>query len=302
VETKPILAAVVRMIVSLAILALGVTGCLALVFRESAEATAPSVARPPQVRTVAIEPHAGELEIHIDGTVVPFREISLAAEVAGRVTYKAKAARAGSYVFAGTVLIRIDPRNYELQIKRLTSQLSQADSNLKELDVEISNAQTLGELADEDLALHRRELQRLQKLSGGSIVTDSELDRSKQAELSARNSQLTLRNEVRLLSTRRGRLEGARELVAADLERAALDLERTEITAPVDGVVVSDFVEQDSYLQPGTPLLTIEDTSAVEVACHLRSDQLYWLWRQTLTQSDEPQHGYEIPRTPVLSP
>jgi multidrug efflux pump subunit AcrA (membrane-fusion protein) len=63
------------------------------------------------------------------------------------------------------------------------------------------------------------------------------------------------------------------------LEKAKLDLSRTKITAPVDGVVVVDSVEKDSYVKKGTALVTIEDTSAVEVKCSLRVDELAWIWR-----------------------
>ena len=46
------------------------------------------------------------------------------------------------------------------------------------------------------------------------------------------------------------------------LERAQLDLGRTRISAPVSGVVVEEMVEAESFVSKGSPLVTIEDTSA----------------------------------------
>ena len=65
---------------------------------------------------------------------------------------------------------------------------------------------------------------------------------------------------------------------ASNLKKARLDLQRTQVFAPADGVIVSDFVEQDSYVQRGTLLLTLEDTAKAEVKCKLQMEDLYWLW------------------------
>ena len=56
-----------------------------------------------------------------------------------------------------------------------------------------------------------------------------------------------------------------------------------QITAPIDGVIVLEEVEEDSYVNKGTLLVAIEDTSAVEVKCSLRMDELYWLWCQAFS-------------------
>jgi hypothetical protein len=72
----------------------------------------------------------------------------------------------------------------------------------------------------------------------------------------------------------------------------------------MEGVIVTDLVEEDDYVRKGTSLVTIEDTSKVEVRCHLRVDELYWLWNQMGLGPGEaresgPQSGYQIPKAPV---
>jgi multidrug efflux pump subunit AcrA (membrane-fusion protein) len=76
----------------------------------------------------------------------------------------------------------------------------------------------------------------------------------------------------------------AKTLTQLKKKKAEYDLERTKIKAPVDGVIVLDSVEQGDYVQIGAPLLTIEDTTAVEVKCNLRMDKLYWVWDQNQNQ------------------
>jgi multidrug efflux pump subunit AcrA (membrane-fusion protein) len=128
------------------------------------------------------------------------------------------------------------------------------------------------------------------------------LDRAKQTELTARNGLVQFRNQLQLSKTRQRRLASARELVATDLEQAKLDLERTEIVAPVDGVVIDDLVERDSFVQKGETVFALEDTSAVEVKCRLKMEELYWVWRQTGQDFEgrgAESAGYDIPRIPV---
>jgi multidrug efflux pump subunit AcrA (membrane-fusion protein) len=155
-------------------------------------------------------------------------------------------------------------------------------------------------LADEDVELNRRELERLQKI-GTPAISETVIDQAKRVELASRNSLQSLRNQLLLLKSRQARLEGTRELAATELEKAELDLSRTRVSSPVAGVIVRESVEQDSFVQKGATLVTIEDTSAVEVRCNLKMEQVTWLWRQASAAglSASPHGGYQIPPTPV---
>jgi len=77
-----------------------------------------------QVHAIEVVRESGGLTIDLDGVVVPLREVTLAAEVAGRVLRKAEACRAGRFVSAGTLLFEIDPRDYELDVARLERESS----------------------------------------------------------------------------------------------------------------------------------------------------------------------------------
>jgi multidrug efflux pump subunit AcrA (membrane-fusion protein) len=254
----------------------------------------------PAVETTALSPHSGTLNLQVDGVVVPFREVSLAAEVGGRITSKEDVCRAGRIVQKGTVLLEIDPRDYELRVRRFQTQLEQAQSSLNELYVESKNTELLVQLAQEDLELNHAEVVRFQNLKGGAVAV-SDLDRAKRAELVARNTLQSLNNQLQLNRARQDRLQSSERLAQTELEQAKLDLERTRLVSPVNGVVVKESVEQDSFVEKGMPLVVIEDTSAVEVRCNLKMDQITWLWRQesAVKGSGAPQALYQVPATPV---
>jgi len=72
-------------------------------------------------------------------------------------------------------------------------------------------------------------------------------------------------------------------------------------TAPVDGVIVRDSVEQGGFVQRGTVLFCIEDMSSIEVQCSLKMSDLYWLWRQRPGSAASPETdeaaAYRVPQT-----
>jgi len=247
------------------------------------------------VQTAAVQPRAEGVDIIADGVVVPLREVTLAAEVGGRVVEKATDCRAGHVVRKGTVLFRIDPRDYQLEVDRLERELRQAGHSLEEIDEELSQNATSADLARRQVDLARREVARLDGLKAGRIVTEAEYDRAVRDELTASGSLVTLDGQKRVLTKRRSRLEEGLRLAATMLERARLDLERTVVTAPVDGIIVDDRVEQDSFVAKGTPVVTLEDTSAAEVKTSLEMAEVARIWGG-LPQTDR---AHELPDTPA---
>ena len=243
------------------------------------------------------------LDIDISGTVVPYRELQLAAEVAGRIVSKAPTLRGGNYVEKGQILYRIDPRDYELEVERLSRKRDQELAAIRELQQDIENAEKLLEVADQELALAEADVKRIESMKA-NFSSAAELDQARRSRLSAMNQKVTLQNQIRAAKTRRSRLELAAKLAETELDKAHLDLERTVIRAPVDGRVVNELVEADSYVQRGTQLLVIEDTEKVEVACNIRMDQMTWILEQPEISRDELVNAvqasrYELPKTPV---
>ncbi len=80
------------------ILAAGIAGYFLLAGQRAVETQPAPTDAAPLVEVTEVVSHGGGLDIRSDGVVVPYREITMAAEVAGRVTKKAAAARAGNYV------------------------------------------------------------------------------------------------------------------------------------------------------------------------------------------------------------
>ncbi len=276
----------------------------------------------PLVLTELIKLSESGITITVDGVVVPSREVKLAAEVSGKVLFTRDGCKVGNLVrkatarerdVAGTenLLIEIDPENYQLEVKRLTQEYAQAQNVIDELEVEIDNSKAVIDLVHEEVQLQKNHLKRVEKLRARNVVSDTDYEEAKRTELTARNSLQKLTNESDLLKSRRQRLINARELVGVQLARAKLDLSRTRIYSPINGVIVDDSVEKDGYVKVGDPLVTIEDTSAVEVRSNLRMEELYQLWQHAaqsanqsasqsgIKKSNRHDLGYQLPQLPV---
>ena len=133
--------------------------------------------------------------------------------------------------------------------------------NVEELDVEQESIKKLMKLAASDQELQGEELKRFQLLFQQRATSQSSLDTARRGQIQAQNALQTLENQLFLLRTRRGRFLREKDRLLVELQQAVLDRERTEICAPIDGVVMEDLVEQDDYVQAGTALVRVEDTS-----------------------------------------
>jgi multidrug efflux pump subunit AcrA (membrane-fusion protein) len=295
-----VLRALLGWLLPLVILGVGITMFVSMGSQPPPERKRSEAPAATPVRTREVRAEDPGLTIESDGVVVPLREVTLAAEVAGRVLHKTEACNEGQLVSAGTPLFEIDPRDYELDVERLEREVKQAVHAIEEIDEEISQNATSIDLARRQVELAQRESARLGGLKADRIVTESEHDRAVRDELTAANVLTGLEGQRRVLTKRRNRLSEAESLAKTMLEKAKLDLARTRIVSPVDGIVVDDKVEQDSFVAKGTALVTIEDTRAAEVRTSLPMEDVSRIWgrRRTGGPADA---GLDAPATVVFT-
>ncbi|GAF98187.1 unnamed protein product, partial [marine sediment metagenome] len=231
-----------RIALPLAILAAGVVSFMVLSgLRPEPNIDAP-LTLAPLVEASTVEEHRGVLDLEISGIVVPHREIEVSAEVAGRIVSKTPECRAGRYVIKGTPLIEIDRRDYQNEVLRLAGEREQAIILLKELDVELVDRKKLIDIVSDETRLFEIELARMQRAASNRAVSETEIDAAKRAVLAARNRLQQLRMQSHLLATRRARLKSGVHDVQIQIDDAEVDLDRTSILAPIDGMIVADLV------------------------------------------------------------
>ncbi len=295
--------AIFRSVISLIILGLCISGAFLFGQSKAPPTRTGSNVIIPAVRTETVEKQENGLTFTVDGVVVPYREVPIASEVAGRISFQAKHCRLGRYVQKGDVLLKIDPTDYELLLAQAKQQLTQAERSVAELDVSVGNARRQLEIAGQQLAVQQREVSRARELAKTTAISKTDLDTTLLSELTKKDAVQTLENQIRTLESQKERLVASKALAEVSVQKAELDVKRCTIIAPLDGVVVTLSVEQDKFVARGEPLLTIHDTSRLEVQSSLYMKHVEWLWSARQRDGGEEKsqllNYYQFTPTPV---
>ena len=259
----------------------------------------------PLIATEATHPYAGQIDMVVSGSVVPYREIKVAAKVNGNVVKKHPNCEAGNFVKAGEPLIEIDPADFQNQLDVANAELEQAKKLMAENELEIAAAETGVKLATRDYNIAKAEFERSQRIR--SALSKSEFDQARRNQL---NSETQLRNRessLKLVRKRIDRLQASIQLSTSKVEAAQTNLQRATVVAPDDGIIVSEAVQEGDFVSVGSPLFTFEDTRRSEVLCNLSPRDLTWI-RQNSPLSEEAKQkieqnqslaAYYLPKTDV---
>src|SRR5688572_1473168 len=224
-------------------------------------------ASPPSYRTAKIERGSVVAAVAATGTLNPVVSVQVGSQVSGQV--KELYADYNSPVKKGQLIARIDPQSFTLRVNQAMADLEAARatvltqrSNLAALQAELARAKVL--LADAE-----REYNRNQMLFDKGFVSAAVRDKAL-ATLEAAREQL--KAEQAQVGVGNAQIRNAEAVVKqreAQLSQARVDLDRTEIRAPVDGTVVKKSVE------PGqTVAATLASPELFVIAQDLRQMQV----------------------------
>ena len=288
-----LLSILIRSAISLVLIALTSTVIWWMMIPQEIPHTPPVVAAA-IVEVVPIQRHDTGVDFTVDGEVIPFRRIDLIAEIHGRVIYKSEQCRLGRFVEKEELLMKIDPVDYQLALDQAEAAVSQAKVNIEENGVQKTNTEKELALAQERLDLSRRDFERYQQLRERGTIMQGELDSARTNFLMVQESVQRLENQLRVLDMQTEKLDVHLRRETLALETAQLNLNRTEVRAPVSGVITSDSFEVNSFIQKGAYVARILDTTQLEIQCSLYMKQIQWIWRQS-----EDSTGYVFTPTPV---
>lgn len=196
-------------------------------------------ARAPLVQVLPLHYGAHQINITAMGPVLAAREIDLSADVGGEIIAMSEQMVPGGFFTKNESLIRIDPTDYQLVIERLKSEVAKANNDL---ELEMGSQR----IAEKEFALL------------GETVTESE------RKLMLRTPQLGIKKAT---------LAG----VKATLAQAELELERTHVLAPFNGVVLDRSVNLGARITPATMLARLAGTDVFWVKLAIPTDQLQWI-------------------------
>ncbi len=221
------------------------------------------------VRAVRVVPREVIERLSGFGTARAKRFARVAAEVTGTVVERSRQLEVGNTVLAGTVLVRIDERDYRQQLARAQAQLDVAEAQLAQVRQQLENTQRLIEIARSELEIAQRDYKRVLDLFEQQRATRRELDLARAGLEQARRVLQQLENQQALLPAQIRAAEATRALREADVAQARLNLERCTVRSPFDGRITQVGVERGETVARGQVLFAILDPRQIEVAIEL---------------------------------
>ena len=206
----------------------------------------------------------------------------------------------------GDILVKLDPTNARIAIAQAQADLAEAQRRFRQTsatsgalsaqvdargaDIIQARAQLASAQADVEKA--RVDLQRREALVGDGAVSGDEVTSARTAYAAARAALDVARASVTTAQATRSAASG--QLAANDalvrgsrvdtdpavmaaqakLDAAKLDLERTIIRAPIDGVVTKRQVQVGQRVAQGSPIMTIVPLAQVYVDANFKERQL----------------------------
>lgn len=186
------------------------------------------------VSVLELVPQSYQVMIDSYGTVKPRTQSLLVAQASGQIIEVSDEFREGGFFEKGDVLLKLDDRDHQAEVKSAQANLLTAEQSLLE-----------------------------EKARGQQALTDwKRLGGSSQA------SSLVLREPQ--LAAAQAQVLSAQ----AALEKAELDLERTKVTAPYAGRILSRSVDLGQVVSNNTQLATIYAIDSVEIRLPIKNKDL----------------------------
>ena len=183
----------------------------------------------------------------------------IAAEVSAPVVELS--VKNGQQVKQGDVLVRLDPARYQLALTQAKAALVEAEQNFQAKKQHLYGAQATLKQREQEMVNAERKVTRNEQLTTKKLISQEALDDSRsllvvqrQAVESARAAVAQIEAEL-IKSSENGALASAK----ARVELATLDLNKTVIVAPVDGVISNLNLNAGTYINAGSPILFLAD-------------------------------------------
>ncbi|MDU0353987.1 efflux RND transporter periplasmic adaptor subunit [Paraglaciecola aquimarina] len=189
----------------------------------------------PEQSTIQIKYHTQEITtgkiestVNSSGSISPVVTVDVGSELSGLISQLN--VDFNDIVTSGQVIARIDDRTVQSKLRQSEADLASSRAYLVQLQAGLSRAQTEAKLAE-------REYQRNRELRDKKLVSDSVLDIS---ETSYQLAKVSIETAKAAILVGEARVKQS----MSSLEQAKLDLDRTFIRSPVDGVVIDRQVDK----------------------------------------------------------
>jgi membrane fusion protein (multidrug efflux system) len=217
--------------------------------------------------------------VETDNAYIKQDIVGVAGEVSGLIT-KVNV-RENQHVKAGDVLFTIDPSTFNAAIRQADAQIATAQARVTALSADVTVKAADLAAARDDLALAQANHDREKALMDKGFNTRARMDAARHAVAVARDRIVAIEAGVaqaRAELANGAQVPGVNPAIAAaqaGRAKASLDVERTVVRAPADGVVTQiTRLQVGQMVFPGVPLVSLVRDGSARVEANFKETDL----------------------------
>ena len=221
----------------------------------------------------------GTRYVSTENAYIKAHHLAVSSDIDGRT--QSVFVRENDKVKKGDLLFQLDQEPHEIELARSDAELGNIKNQLKALRAEYQTVLAEWKDAQQETVYYRRVFRRQKKLMERGVSSRARYDEAERKLTHARQKTRTLNQRARQALARLGgdlniRLE-QHPLYLAGLARrqqAALNLRRTKVFAPADGLVGKVSLQVGEYVQRGKAILPIIQSAEYWIEANLKETQL----------------------------
>ena len=203
------------------------------------------------------------------GHVEPSVLLKAKAEVSGKISYIHPELKQGGSLPARTVVLRIEPTTFEFSLGQSEAGLASTRSSLEQLEAEEKSIRRQLGIAQRNLSVGQKELDRINTIWEKRLIARSALDAEEQKVLSLRQQVADLQGKLSMFASRKAATSAQIKQSETQVDEKKDTLGRTEVSLPFDARIGAVDVEQDEFIAAGSQLFEASGTQSVEINAQL---------------------------------
>ncbi len=195
-----------------------------------------------QYRSAKIERGNLAASVSASGAVNPVTQVSVGTQVSGQI--KELYVDFNSEVKAGQLIAQIDPETFEFRVRQSMADVDAARAQVLTAQANVLASNAAISRSQVDVQEAQRDFERKKDLADKQFIAQVEVDR---ARALVNTSGESLKSTQAQLAVTNAQVKSAQANVAqrdAALAQAKIDLQRTKITSPVNGIVIKRAIEK----------------------------------------------------------
>jgi HlyD family secretion protein len=202
-------------------------------------------------------------EVTASGTIYPESEVKISPDVSGEIIDLY--VKEGDTVKMGQLLLRINPDIYQTQLTQAKAGLNNAKASAANIDAQLTRTRA-------NVELQKKNFEMQKKLFADKVISQQEFNNS-EAQYKMAIAELAASEKQALASMYNT------ESVAASVQQAGKNYQRTSVVAPTDGVITGLVSKKGERVvgtaqMAGTEMMRISDLSRIEVRVDVNENDI----------------------------